>query len=204
MYRRICHGWSPEPPVTVTNDPRFCDCQRRWKWPPQALIDSLEYNWPVIPGSFVTYQDCYESYMQFSYAHRDHQDPVCFRATIFTAIIGFWCKRYEFAYNVNLLSRANREAMFLTKINYNSSRWYRCLEAMCATYFISGPHHSQVNEFGTTRYGVISRALKNQRLIHNKVVPQEEVMAPGYVEDYGPSSQRPFKYMNEGNKRSKR
>ena len=65
VYRRICHGWSPEPPVTVTNDPRFCDCQRRWKWPPQALIDSLEYNWPVIPGSFVTYQDCYESYMQF-------------------------------------------------------------------------------------------------------------------------------------------
>ena len=92
----------------------------------------------------------------------------------------------------------------MTKINYNSSRWYRCLEAMCATYFIIGLHHSQVNEFGTTRYGVISRALKNQRLIHNKMVPQEEVMAPGYVEDYGPSSQRPFKYMNEGNKRTKR
>jgi len=78
VYRRICHGWSPEPSVTVTNDPRFCGCQRRWKWPPQALIDSLEYNWPVIPGNFVTYQDCYESYMHFLYAHRDHQDPVCF------------------------------------------------------------------------------------------------------------------------------
>ena len=204
VYRRICHGWSPEPPVTITNDPRFCDCLRRWKWPPQALIDSLEYNWPVIPGSFVTCQECYESYMQFSYAHRDHQDPVCFRAAIFTAILGFWCKRYEFAYNVNLLSRANREAMFLTKINYNSSRWYRCLEAMCATYFIIGPHHSLVNEFGTTRYGVISRALKNQRLIHNTVLPQEEVMAPGYVEDYGPSSQRPFRHMDMGNKRTKK
>lgn len=96
--------------------------------------------------------------------------------------------RYEFAYNVNLLSRANCEAMFLMKINYNSARWYRCLEAMCATYFIIGPHHSLVNEFGATRYDVISIALKNQRLIHNTAVPQEEVMAPGYVEDYGPSS----------------
>lgn len=204
VYRRICHGWSLTPPVTVTNDSRFCNCPRRWKWPPQALIDSLEYNWPIIPGSFVTHQDCYESYMQFSYAHREHQDPVCFRAAIFTAILGFWCKRYEFVYNVNLLSKANREAMFLTKINYNSARWYRCLEAMCATYFIIGPHHSLVNEFGATRYGVISRALKNQRLVLNTVVPQEEVMAPGYVEDYGPSSQRPFKQMDEKSKRQKR
>ena len=204
VYRSICHGWSPMPPVTVTNDPRFCDCPRRWKWPPQALIDSLEYNWPLIPGRFVTAQDCYESYMQFSYEHREHQDPVCFRAAIFTAILGFWCKKYDFVYNVNLLSKANREAMFLTKINYNSARWYRCLEAMCATYFIIGPHHSLVNEFGATRYGVISRALKNQRLTLNTVIPQEEVMAPGYVEDYGPSSQRQHKKLGPDGKRQKR
>ena len=82
MYMKICHDWSPTPPVTITNDPRFCDCPRRCKWPPQTLIDNLEYNWPLIPSSFVTYQDCYESYMQFSYAHRKHQDPVCFRAAI--------------------------------------------------------------------------------------------------------------------------
>ena len=204
VYRAICHGWSPMPPVTVTNDPRFCDCPRRWKWPPQALIDSLEYNWPIIPGSFLTPRDCYESYMQFSYAHREHQDPVCFRAAIFSAILAFWCQQYDFVYNVNLLSKVNREALFLTKINYNSARWYRCLEAMCSTYFIIGPHHSLVNEFGATRYGVISRALKNQRIVQNTVVPQEEIMAPAYVEDYGPSSQRPFKYMNESNKRTKR
>lgn len=203
VYRTICHGWSPTPPVTVTNDPRFCDCPRRWKWPPQALIDSLEYNWPIIPGSFLTPRDCYESYIQFSYAHREHQDPVCFRAAIFTAILAFWCQRYDFVYNVNLLSKANREAIFLTKINYNSARWYRCLEAMCATYFIIGPHHSLVNEFGATRYGVISRALKHQRLTHNTVVPQEEIMAPGYVEEYGPSSQRPFRHVGGSNKRMK-
>ena len=89
-------------------------------------------------------------------------------------------------YNVNLLSKVNMEAMFLTKINYNLARWYRCLEAMCSTYFVIGPHHNLVNEFEATRYGVISRVLKNQRLAHNIVVPQEEIMAPSYVEDYGP------------------
>ena len=87
--------------------------------------------------------------------------------------------------------------MFLTKINYNSARWYRCLEAMCSTYFITGPHHNLVNELGATGYGVISRALKNQRLIHNSVLPREEVMAPGYIEDYGPSSQRPYKHASK-------
>ena len=43
--------------------------------------------------------------------------------------------------------------------------------------------HSMVNVFGATKYGVISRALKNQRLIHNTMVPQEEAIALGYVED---------------------
>lgn len=47
IYMRICHGWSPTLPVTVTNDPRFCNCPRHWKWPPQAFIDILEYSWPI-------------------------------------------------------------------------------------------------------------------------------------------------------------
>ena len=193
VYRRICAGWSRGPPLNVRNDLRYCDCPRRYKWPTNALVDSLEYNWPLIPGSFVTPQDCHVAYMQFSLAHRQHRDPVCFRAAIFTAILGSWCLEYNFTYNVNLLSKTNREALILTKINYRSSRWIRCLEAMCSTYFIIGPHHSLVNEFGATRYGVISRALQVQREMENTVVPEEETMRPNFVAEYGPSSQRPFK-----------
>lgn len=195
VYRRICRGWSLIPPLTVTNDPRFCNCPRRCKWPPHALIDSLEYNWPVVPGSFVSPEDCYESYMRFSYEHRTHQDPVCFRAAVFTAILAFWCRKFDFEYNVNLISKVNREVLFLTKLNYMTSRWHRCLEAMCSTYFIIGPHHTMVNEFGATRFGVVSRALKLQRTVTNAIRPREEVMTPGFVEDYGPSSQRPFKHL---------
>jgi hypothetical protein len=99
--------------------------------------------------------------MQFSYLHQKHQDPVCFCVALFTSILAFWCHKYDFVYNVDLLSKANRETMFLSKINYNSARWYMCLEAMCLTYLIDGPHHSLVNEFGAVWYGVISQALKN-------------------------------------------
>ena len=31
VYRRICRGWSVTPPLAVTNDPRFCNCPRRYK-----------------------------------------------------------------------------------------------------------------------------------------------------------------------------
>lgn len=195
VYRRSCAGWSREPPLNVTNDLRFCNCPRRYKWPPIALIDTLEYNWPLIPGSFVTPQDCHTSYMQFSFEHRQHRDPVCFRAAVFSAILGSWCLEFNFTYNVNLLSKVNREALILTKINYRSARWLRCIEAMCSTFFIIGPHHSLLNEFGATRYGVISRALQVQREVENVVIPEEETMMPNFVADYGPSSQRPFKNM---------
>lgn len=152
--------WILTPPMTITNDPIFCNCPRCWKQSPQALIDGLEYNWPKIPRSFVTPKDCYKSYMQFSYAYCKLQDLVCFCAAIFTTILAFWCQTYVFVDNVSLLSKANHKTKFLTKLNYKSMRSYRCLEAMCATYFVIGPHHNLVSEFWANHYGVIRQALK--------------------------------------------
>ena len=53
--------------------------------------------------------------MQFSYMHQKHQDPVCFRVALFTTILAFWCQNCDFMYNVNLLSKANRENNVLNK-----------------------------------------------------------------------------------------
>jgi hypothetical protein len=61
-------------------------------YPHQHLL----YNWPFNLENFVTYQYYYEFYMQFSYNHREHQDPVCFRVAIFIAILGFGYNKYEF------------------------------------------------------------------------------------------------------------
>ncbi len=186
-----------EPRATIERHEWFEVLQlpKRYKWPPNSLLDSLEYNWPLIPGSFVTPQACHESYLEFSQIHRRHYDPVCFRAAVFAAILGTLCMEHNFTYNVNLLSKANREVLLFTKLSYRASRWSRCIEAMCATYFIIGPHHSLINEFGVTRFGVISRALQYQREVQNTIVPDEEIMAPGFVTDYGPSSQRPFRHV---------
>lgn len=88
VYRRTCAEWSKEPPLSVKNDQRFCKCPRRYKWPINALVGTLEYNWPLILGSFINRQDCHHSYMQFSFEHHQHRDPVCFQAVIFAAILG--------------------------------------------------------------------------------------------------------------------
>ena len=62
VYVRISKGWSPLPPLAVTMDPRFCPCRKRYKWSPSAIIDSLEYNWPIVTGLFRTSAECANSY----------------------------------------------------------------------------------------------------------------------------------------------
>ena len=51
------------------------------------------------------------------------------------------------------------EALLATKHLYRTARWMRCVEAMCATYFIIGPHHTMVNDFGHTQAKMMARAL---------------------------------------------
>lgn len=106
----------------------------------QFTLDSLEYNWPLIPSSFVTPQACHESYMEFSQIHRQHYDPVCFRAVVFVAILGTLCMEQNFTYNVNLLSQANREVLLFIKLSYRASRWSKCIEAMCVSAQNEGLH----------------------------------------------------------------
>jgi hypothetical protein len=138
--------------------------------------------------------------MEFSQIHRQHRALVCFRAVVFAAILGILCMEHNFTYNVNLLNKANQEVLFFTKLSFRSSRSTRCIEAMCATYFIIGPHHSLINKFGATRFGMISRALQYQREVQNAIIPEEEIMAPGFVADYGLFLQCPFRGHHRGQK----
>jgi len=61
-YNTISQGWLDEPPPAIRTNGHFCDCERRYKWNPSGLIDSVEYNWPKILGQFDTpchYADAY-------------------------------------------------------------------------------------------------------------------------------------------------
>ena len=202
VYARISKGWSPLPPLAVTMDPRFCPCRRRYKWSPSATIDSLEYNWPIVTGSFRTPAECANSYWRFFLEHKAHKDPVCFMAAVFCAMLAAWCKEYSLTWDINKFSATRPEALLATKHLYRTTRWMRCVEAMCATYFVIGPHHTMVNDFGHTRAKMMARTLQDQS-DNNIQLPQEETMVPGFEEDYGPhiskgnwgaSSSKPRKY----------
>lgn len=86
--------WALEPPPTVLQDIRWCKCERREKWDPEATLNSVEYNWPLIPRRFITQEDCAHSYDKFSKDHKTYVDPVCFQATIFSAPIAKWCLKF--------------------------------------------------------------------------------------------------------------
>ena len=185
VYARISKGWSPNPPLAVTMDPRFCSCRRRYKWSPSATIDSLEYNWPIVTGSFRNPAECAASYWRFFLEHKAHKDPVCFMAAVFCAMLAAWCKEYSLTWDINRFSATRPEALLATKHLYRTSRWMRCVEAMCATYFVIGPHHTMVNDFGHTRAKMMARTLQDQS-DNNIHLPQEETMVSGFEEDYGP------------------
>ena len=69
---------------------------RRYRWNPEALIDSKEYNWPVIPDTFITPVECAAAYNAFFETHKTHTNPICFRAGYFvnTWLIFAKIKRY--------------------------------------------------------------------------------------------------------------
>lgn len=81
------------------------------------------------------------------------------------------------------------EALLATKHLYRTAWWMRCVEAMCSTHFVIGPHHTMVNDFSHTRAKMMAMTLQNQS-DGNIHLPQEETMVPGFEEDYGPHTNK--------------
>lgn len=66
--------WSFEVPPIVQIHPQFCLCKRKHKWSPNAIIASVEYNWPKLQGApgFNTPTQCREAYQKLFKAHWNH------------------------------------------------------------------------------------------------------------------------------------
>ena len=170
IYKQVSGNWSYNAPPTVQVHPQFCHCPRRHKWSPTAMINSVEYNWPQIPGSpgFDTPEECRDAYSKFFHAHRYHKDPVCFRAAIFCAALADWCGQWNVTINVNVFHESRHEFWMLLKLQYRPTRWIRVVEAMAITHFIEGVHTSLINEFPYTRAGPFDRFFRWQNT-HNPV-----------------------------------
>ena len=81
--KELKENYQEKAPKAIKKNDHFCDCPRRYKWNPEALIDSKEYNWPMIPGTFTTPMQCAVAYIAFFGAYKGHIDPLCFRAKVF-------------------------------------------------------------------------------------------------------------------------
>lgn len=125
----------------MTNNLGFYYCSRRYKWPNNLLEHSLEHNWPIITRKFVIMRDCYESCMY---------NIITNISTLFVSkwhcLRQFWqhCVwNTNFAYNVNLWGKVNKEVPIFTKLNYKVVRGLWCIKAMCSTKFIPRQASSQ-------------------------------------------------------------
>jgi hypothetical protein len=167
-YRRISRQWSSEPPPAMKLDPRFCNCPRRNKWDPNATIDSVEYNWPLVPGEKRTPQECYDTYCRFWREYKECEDPVCYRVAIFCRILAEWCITFHIWIDVNIRQEGppkhpgtlqNPEFWILLKIQYQCTQSNRLLEAMCSMHFILGAHYTMINELGNKKMYPLDRFL---------------------------------------------
>ena len=137
IYKEIVNvNWTDAAPEAVRTNGHFCDCKRRFKWAPDSLIDSVEYNWPLIPGQFDTALNCATAYEGFWQIHHTHTDPVCFRAAIFSKFLARICRDFKVVVNVNRYDERRPEFLINLKLRYHSSRWGRMLEVMAMTHFL--------------------------------------------------------------------
>jgi hypothetical protein len=164
IYQRVRDStWSQEAPASVRSNGHFCECPRHFLWAPDALIDSVEYNWPIIPGQFDTAANCTLAYQQFFQVHQGHTDPVCFRAAVFCKFLHYMCARFGVIINVNIWDPRQLEFILNLKLQYHNTRWVRLIEVMAMTHFLYGAHAGFINELNMTKKVEIDNWLRAQR-----------------------------------------
>lgn len=100
-------------------------------WFKDGKLDGVYYNWPVIQLDLSSSKACSASYYRFYENHKDHRDPVCFRAAIFCAVLAHWCSTFELITDANKGGQHHQDMMLYIMLNYCSCRVQRVLELMC-------------------------------------------------------------------------
>jgi len=118
VYEEISANWQVYPPLAVFTNGHFCQCEQWHKWNPRATIDSIEYNWLVIPGQFSTLGECAESYVMFHNRHIYYTNLVCFRAVVFYDFLANMCYNYQILINVNHFDPNRPEFHIMLKIKF--------------------------------------------------------------------------------------
>lgn len=194
--------WIVDPPPSVAMDAHFCKATpRRYKWPKEATIDSLEYNWPIIPGQFDRAEDCAKSYNEYFELHKTHTDPVCFRAAVFCNFMSMMCRNYGVQLNVNNREVWRPEFQLSLKLQYRSTRWNWMIEVMASTHFLYGAHGCFINEFRGTKRIPYDKWLTAQRRHNWKLMDDDDTCKAVErieAEEYHRSIMKKDQHRNQG------
>jgi hypothetical protein len=171
----FAQGCAKSTHTAVRSNGHFCNCPRRFLWAPDALISSVEYNWPKIPGLFDTATNCAAAYQDFFHSHQEHTDPVCFRAAVFCNFLHYMCSRFGVIINVNVWDSKQPEFLLNMKLQYHNTRWVRMIEVMAMTHFLYGAHAGFINELNGTKKVEIDNWLRAQRLNNSALLADNEV-----------------------------
>lgn len=152
-----------EVPEKVAENPNWCSTQRRYKWRIDAQLDTVWYNWPVIPGNWADWQGCVASYVKFWQEHKTHRDPVCFRAAIFCKALAEWCQFFKIIIDPRLGGRMLQDGELYARLNYNCCRKMRLLELMFMMQFLQGAHHNFIGDKSCNRKGALESFLNRDR-----------------------------------------
>ena len=140
-------NYQEEAPEAVKRNGHFCDCLRRYRWNPEALINSKEYNLLVIPSTFTTSMECATAYNAFFEAHKVHTNLICFRAAVFCKYLAYLCQDHKVHCNVNEFISLRPEFHIWLKVEYRCFRWHTILEVMSITHFFFGSLSDFINKF---------------------------------------------------------
>jgi hypothetical protein len=176
VYRRLYDStWSIDAPTAIKSNGHFCNCPRRFLWAPDALIDSMEYNWSKIPGQFDTAAHCAVAYLAFFQVHKDHTDLVSFRAAVFCKFLHYMCSRFNVIVNVNIWDSKQPEFLLNLKLQYHNTQWVRMIEVMAMCHFLYGAHAGFVNELNGTKKVEIDKWLRSQRTNSSTLLADQDV-----------------------------
>ena len=82
FFKTMDKTWTKKAPVLIVCNKHIFYCPRRFLWSPNATINSVERDCPIIPSLFDTVTNCATSYWQFYEMHWIHTDTPCLGAQV--------------------------------------------------------------------------------------------------------------------------
>ena len=83
--------WPLKPPMTMSLDSCFCYCKIKWSSIPISIVNSKEYNWPIVEGFFDMPEDYHKAYPTIMNAYYKYYVCIYSCVVIYFVVLVKWC-----------------------------------------------------------------------------------------------------------------